>query len=65
MDNVITDRATAAIEAAFDRAVEERFILWTANLQPGSVEDFVAGIYKMNSGRDSVIAELEKQRART
>ena len=65
MDNVITDRATAAIEAAFDRAVEERFILWTANLQPGSVEDFVAGIYKMNSGRGRVIAELEKQRAKT
>ena len=65
MDNVKTDRAIVAVEAAFDRAVEERFILWTANLQPGSVEDFVAGIYKMNSGRDSVIAELEKQRART
>ena len=65
MDNVKTDRAIAAIESAFDRAVGERFIMWTANLQPGSVEDFVAGIYKLNSGRDSVIAELEKQRART
>ena len=65
MDNVITDRATAAIEAAFDRAVEERFILWTANLQPGSVEDFVAGIYKMNLGRERVIAEMGKQREKT
>jgi hypothetical protein len=56
-------RAVAAVEIAFDRAVSERFILWSANLQPGTVEDFVAGIYKLNSGRESVIAELMKQEA--
>jgi hypothetical protein len=57
-------RAIEAVEAAFDRAVSERFILWTANLQPGSVEDFVAGIYKLNSGRERVVAELAKQGAK-
>jgi hypothetical protein len=58
------DRAIAAIEAAFDRAVSERFILWSANLQLGPVEDFVAGIYKMNSARERVVAELTKQVAK-
>lgn len=58
-------RAIAAVEAAFDQAVSERFILWTANLQPGSAEDFVAGIYKLNSGRERVVAELTKQGAKT
>ena len=53
-------RAIAAIEAAFNQAVQERFIMWTTNLQPGSVEDFVAGIYKLNLGREIVIAELTK-----
>jgi hypothetical protein len=54
-------RAIEAVETAFDRAVSERFILWSANLQPGSVENFVAGIYKLNSAREGVIAELTKQ----
>ena len=58
-------RVIAAIEAAFDQAVRERFIMWTANLQQGSVEDFVAGIYKLNSGRENVLAELAKQRVKT
>jgi hypothetical protein len=58
-------RAIAAVETAFDRAVSERFILWSANLQPGSVGDFVAGIYKLNSSRESVVAELTKQEMKT
>ena len=53
-------RAIEAVETAFDRAVSERFILWSANLVPGPVQDFVAGIYKLNECRESVIAELAK-----
>jgi hypothetical protein len=57
-------RAVAAIESAFDEAVKQRFIQWTANLSPGSSQDFVAALYKLNSAREGVLAELAKQAAK-
>ena len=58
-------RAIAAIEAAFDEAVKERFVMWSANIQPSPPAEFAVDLSRLNLLREAVIAELKKQEDKT
>lgn len=60
-DKTVASRVVEAVEAGFDEAVKQRFTTWSINYGSlGTVQDFVAGIFKLNAAREKVIAELAK-----
>ena len=61
----LSARAIAAIEAAFEEAVKDRFVTWAHNVgDPGAIEGFIDGIYKLNEAREKIVAELGRLEAK-